>query len=418
MNSKTLILLCLLCSLATATTLADEPTSKTDLHVGIFMYLPNASSAIERLEKTFEESEAGKDIDVDFELFDPYSSADDIDKFRNKIASFDLVEIDLVRLDDLLGADPVIEQLPSSVVYPAEQFVSGAVTVASSSQAKYLLPHWVCGQYFVQWEANDLLKNARTFSDILNALDYNCGRPLLADMAGSTGLGEFYADAVLDIGGEQFARDHFAHLRTLESVGPNDLFQEARFAVRSLFCEIAPEVRNQIGYLHDEANHVFPTRFTRNACSALIGYSERLYYVQRELSLSLDPNLRKLEKGELLIRQFPFSNSSKGTPTWVDGFVIPKGKLGEKEKAIEGFLKFVSGEDGYEPFVVPAAWPPTSSYLLPAHVNGYSDSLVEKQPIIEEYRNASNNPFTMNESSLWRSIRRVGKALEADLGIE
>ncbi len=45
----------------------------TDLNVAVFAYLPDASTAVEKLEETFERRYAS--IDLDLELWNPYDDA-------------------------------------------------------------------------------------------------------------------------------------------------------------------------------------------------------------------------------------------------------------------------------------------------------------------------------------------------------
>ena len=77
------------------------------------------------------------------------------------------------------------------------------------------------------------------------------------------------------------------------------------------------------------------------------------------------PRLQRFRWTVTVIRQFPFSTNSNGTPSWIDGFVIPKGKLAEKRAAIVAFLSFVKSEEVYMPFAEPAKYL-APSYLLPA----------------------------------------------------
>ncbi|MCH8151452.1 MAG: hypothetical protein IH830_03650 [Planctomycetes bacterium] len=84
----------------------------TDLNVAIFAYLPDASTAIEKLEDSFERRYAS--IDLDLELWNPYDDAFEDDGL-SQIVDFDIVEIDTCRIDELMrgafgGFDAVVCQ--------------------------------------------------------------------------------------------------------------------------------------------------------------------------------------------------------------------------------------------------------------------------------------------------------------------
>lgn len=63
---------------------------------------------------------------------------------------------------------------------------------------KYVQPHWVCGNFLVIWSTDTPLASAKSLDEFLRAVDPDNGRPVLADLYGTTGLGEFDAEALLD----------------------------------------------------------------------------------------------------------------------------------------------------------------------------------------------------------------------------
>lgn len=108
-------------------------TPPGQLNVALFAFLPDASAAIERLERDAEKytHDQGHDIDFDFELWDPYSDAVD-DNGLGRISEFDLVEIDCCRLKELIeggfgGLDPLTSasvQNPATYVGPAKTMLA------------------------------------------------------------------------------------------------------------------------------------------------------------------------------------------------------------------------------------------------------------------------------------------------------
>ncbi len=152
-------------------------------------------------------------------------------------------------------------------------------------------------------------------------------------MWGSTTLGEYYADAVLDIHGPEWAREH---LISLWKDGA-ELDEPAKAAVLSLIKELSKENQAHLSHYNDHS-YVLPRLFANSKDSTLIGYSERIYYAERELQLTPGQYPPIVKPDEIVIRQFSFAEKSQGTPCWTDAFIIPKGRLSKKRAAIADFF--------------------------------------------------------------------------------
>lgn len=381
---------------------------KTDLNVAIFAYLPEASTDIENLEKEFEKRHPS--IDLDLELWDPYA-----DKFEEdgvaQIVDFDLVEIDTCRIDQFMnGAFGGIDELPAEARQDPDDYVGPARVIAKTDIGKYVTPHWVCGNYLQIWASNTPAVNATTFDSFLKAVD-PANKPVLAAMWGSTTLGEFYADAVLDLKGPANARSHLIAL----SKGQTDLDEQAKNAVLSLIKELSTENQENLEYFYNHS-YYFPRLFAGAKNSVLLGYSERLYYTERELQLTQLKPIKyppMLKPDEIVIRQFSFGDKSQGTPSWTDGFVIPKGKLAKKRAAIVAFLLFIQSADAYAVFAEPAQYF-APSYLLPATAISYDkdSALVKKQPLLPQFLNSMSDTFPVSNSEIWQGIKTAGGKLK------
>jgi hypothetical protein len=148
----------------------------------------------------------------------------------------------------------------------------------------------------------------------------------------------------------------------------------------------------------------------------LIGYSERLYYAERELQLTPDKYPPNVKPADIVIRQFAFGDKSQGTPSWTDAFIIPKGRLSKKHAAIVAFLQFIQTNDAYDAFAEPAVYL-APSYLLPATAAAYDkDSpLAAKQPLLPAFHEAMSDALPVSNSEVWRGIRVAGDNLKAIL---
>ena len=352
--TRTLLIKCLFL----APTVVLGQSRGVDLNVAVFAYLPDASTAIERLEEAFEQRHAS--VDLDLELWNPYDDALEDDGLA-QIADFDVVEIDTCRIDELMnGSFGGLDPIPAEVRCPPDAYWGPARVIARTEIGAYVVPHWVCGNYLQVWSTNTDVVNAGSFEAFLMAVDPAARRPVLAAMWGRTGLGEFYADAVLDIDGPDKAKAHLIALST----GSANLDERAKNAVLALIEELALENQRHLEH-YDNHSYYLARQFAQCKSAVLIGYSERLYYSERELQLTPGQDPPVIQPEDMVIRPFAFAVKSQGTPAWTDGFVIPKGRLTGKRAAIVAFLRFIQSNDAYEVFARPAPYlAPT--YLLPA----------------------------------------------------
>ena len=380
---------------------------RVDLEVGIFMWLPDASTAIERLERDFERVHPG--IDLDLRLVDPYS--DDAESGGLALMTqLDLIEIDAVRLDELMaGGFGGLDPLPDGVVRAADDYVEPAATVARSDRRRYFAPHWICGYSLVLWA--DGGRRPTSFGDLLDRLDPADGRPLLADMGGKGALGELYADAVVDLMGIDAAR---AHLVALARRPQAPLVAEAAAAVAALANELAIDHRANRSHYHDHAD-VYPRSFATQRGAAVIGYSEALYHANRELAVA--PGGEPIGEGDVVVMAMPFGEGSRGTPAWVDGFVVPAGTPAAKREAVAAFLRFIVTDDGYRPFARPDPYRPPS-YLLPAAKSAYAGEIGRMQPGLSDLAGAIVPSLLMDSPALWQGMETAGKRLQERLAKE
>lgn len=395
---------------------ARDPKAKTtqkhiDLNVAIFAYLPDASAGIERIEEKFEHRH--KNIDLDLELWNPYEDGIEDDGLR-QLPKFDIVEIDVCRIDQFIGGMfGGLDVIPADVRGKPNDYIGGAKSLAHSAAGQYVVPHWICGHFLVIWSTNYDVIAARSFDTFLNAVDPSAGKPLLAGMWGSTGLGEFYADAMIDIYGQKKARDHLLSIGR-HTDGCVQLDPKALAAVLKLADELTPENRSNLSHYYNHS-YVLPRQFAHSKNAVLLGYSEWLYYTERELQLTPSKYPPILKSGDVVVRQLSFGPISNGTPSWIDGFVIPKGNLARKRAAVCAFLKFINSDEAYLAFAEPTQYM-ASTYLLPAKASAYdSETLIAKQPLLPEYRKNLDNSFPVTQYDLWQGIRAAGSLIKKHL---
>ena len=383
----------------------------TDLNVAIFEYLPDASTAIKKIEKAFERRY--RSIDIDLELWNPYDDSFEDDGL-SQIVDFDIVEIDSCRIDQLMqGTFGGLDPLPTEARPASNAYIGPAKTITATPIGQYLLPHWVCGNFLVIRSSNTNVVAAKSFDSFIEAVNPSMKKPVLAAMWGKTGLGEFYADAMLDLYGPEKTRDHLSLLAS----GKTDLDLKAKEEVLMLVKELSEHNKSHLEHYYNNS-YLLPRQFAskENVDAVLLGYSERLYYTESELLLVPDVSPPSIKPDDVVVRQFSFGKESQGTPTWTDGFVIPKGRLSKKRAAIVAFLQFIQSEEAYLAFSEPTAYL-APSYLLPATAAAYdkTSQIVAKQPLLPKYRDVLDEKFPVSDSTIWQGMRAAGGILRKAL---
>lgn len=402
---RVLRVVALLISLMPTVCVAQTDRQRVDLNVAIFAYLPDASTAIKMIEERFERRYPG--IDLDLELWNPYDDSFEEDGL-SQIVNFDIVEIDSCRIDELMaGKFGGIDKIPVEVRVAPDSLVGPARTIASTEIGEYLIPHWVCGNFLVFWKQNAAVANATSFKELLQVVGPDKNRPVHAVMWGKTGLGEFYADYMIDTKGGATARKHLINLNS----GTDPVDATARDTVVELAKRLSADNRANLEHFSNHS-YVLPRRFASDQNSVLLGYSERLYYTEREKQITPGNSPPQLSDMSICVKQFSFSDVSKGTPTWTDGFIVPRGRSVAKRAAIAAFLQYIQTEDAYLAFTEPAPYL-APSYLLPATEASYAPKspIVKKQPLLPKFKAALDGSFPVSDSETWQGMRKAGAAI-------
>ena len=191
---------------------------------------------------------------------------------------------------------------------------------------------------------------------------------------------------------------------------------DAILAIWRLGGELHPQHDAEREKLHD-LTYVYPRAFADEEDSALIGYSERTYHLERDhQDEPWDGDKWPVNPALLQVRQFPFAAGSKGTPSWCDSFVVPKERLEGKEEAVKLFLQFAMSEEGYQMLLEPREYYP-GAYLLPAYQETLDSPFVsEKMPFLKEFAEAADDSFPIFDHKVYLGLDRAGDVIEALLG--
>jgi hypothetical protein len=356
--------------------------NKTVLNVALFGYIPDDSTVESTLKKKFES--ANPNCQINFISLDPYHDQDSggmatLQHFKE----YDVVETDLCRMDDLAGIG--LDSFPTTWTwYPKpDDCVGGARAVVSSAQRMTTLPHWICENFAMSWSATESSQDKGT---------------ILGDFRGSTTLGEFYANALVDYYGADAAEKQLQELA--KSKSPT-LDSNAVSEVKMLAARLPEHFRHHLPYYHDHFEW-YAWTFGARHDAVLVGYSESLFYTELEMNAS-DRGSEPIHLSPKDLRIQPLRmGQGKGTPSWVDGFVIPKGKLEPKKELIEKFLIFMKSPQAYRCFEIPESHFAIAN-LLPAYASIYDDpNTANEEPLLSTFRDQFDSSF--------RSILTFGRA--------
>lgn len=381
-----------------------QTTGKVSLNVAVFGYVPDGDSVLDNLKKKFEA--LNTDCTVTLTLLDPYHDTDQGMASFQHFKEFDIVETDLCRFDDLVNGFGGLDALPTTWSwYPtADALVGGAKAFVSSTGRLYALPHWICENFLVNWVSDETATGGQSGGE-------KTGKPVLGDLWGTSGLGEFYANALVDLYGVETAQKQLRELAdTAEK--QRKLESKADSAVKALVQRLPRDFREHLAYYHNNGE-LYPYAFAVNRDASYIGYSETLFYTElgRDSS-SGSAVIAHLTPTEVTISPLVMG-SGHGTPSWVDGFVIPKGKLAPKQAAIEAFLRFAITSEAYACYGQPETHFAIAN-LLPAYAIIYQN-LGKDEPLLGTFLQNFDATFPVFESKLWTGMKAAGKILESEL---
>ena len=92
----------------------------------------------------------------------------------------------------------------------------------------------------------------------------------------------------------------------------------------------------------------------------------------------------------------------------------PQGAAIKKTSRDRGFfLQFIQTNAAYSVFAEPAQFY-AASYLLPATTEAYQadSTIVKKQPLLPQFRDAMTDSFPVSNSKIWRGMRVAGDKLK------
>lgn len=354
--------------------------SPTTLRVALFPYIPDAGGdRYRRLTSWIETTFEGRNPGVDLQLRPLDPVGDDFYNIDTTLAgwlgngpgAYDVVEVDASLLGDLVGRGWVQPWASGDSLtwHPAARIA------VHRDSLLYGVPHWLCS-YFV-FTRDNAVHRAASVTNLVQALRASAPtRPavLVGNFKGSWETPGYYLDAYGEANG--WAAVPRALTPVLDSTVVNPLLR--------LFHQcIGP--RNPCLFGAYEADSIAPRIFARDSAVALVGYSERLHFVQSFLPPAGPP---------VMVSAAPLGAGN--TPVlFVDLMVKNTRCLEACSAAADAFAAFLN-----DPYIVAqivlsgdAGIGATPRYLLPATLAPYRSGPVAANPW---YR------------ALWQAIARSG----------
>jgi thiamine pyridinylase len=396
-----------------------QTASRRQLRVALYPYVPQKADMYWQLEREFEDAHP----DIDFRYVDlgaDYYGGQRVEALKTGQA--DVFEVDAVFLRDLVDGK-LVQELPSDALSPKDTFLQVASDASTIDGKIYGVPHWVCGSFlFFRKDDPERSRFERLVS--LDGLERIIGRPasqeqgLLVDMQGKSTLGEKYLDAVLDI----YQTPHEA-LKHVSSAAPDI---GAISSLNRLFALCPGGLCDS--EKHHDSGQFYAKQFAHRKSRALIGYSERMYYV-------VDEFINGVREDEAAVGSISFiwndtiktydpvgvydvdavsapsaDNGSKAL-AWVDVLTIRTGLDQQRTKDAQELISFFNSEKFTAELLIPA-FGSAPRYLLPARNSLYTNrGLLQAAPLYTKFHEVMKQSVSLTAPRLNDELRTIGKEL-------
>lgn len=377
---------------------AATPHPNRTLRVALYPFVPDKDGLFREIKSSFERAHPDVELKI-VDLSDNYYNESKPDAVTNTNA--DVWEIDSVFLDDF-AASGKIRPLPQELSVHPERFVPVARAATTFHGVTYTVPHWVCTNYLFTTRGDDLARST-TLEDMTRAIPatHAPSRGLLVDLKGQSTLGELYLDALLD-------RD-----RTFEKAAAHLTLETLDSSIAQVLVDLRGMCDSQ--YCRDTALHnddsSYARLFAHEKGRALIGYSERLYFIERELNHGCRPH-GCISLSALTVIAPPLAQSGVQPFAWVDGFAIAKGCVAQCLSDAQEFIAEVTSGNAVRSTLIPQNGD-SPRYLLPAVAALYNDkALLKAAPLYAQLYPAVKDAIPVRALGLNQDLRAIGGRLD------
>jgi thiamine pyridinylase len=343
----------------------------------LYPFVPEHKELFASIKKSFEATHPGVAVEM-IDLSTNYYDETKPRAITNTEA--DVLEIDSVFMDDFIAGR--IQPLPKSLIPADGTMLPVAASAAQSDGVWYGVPHWACAHYLF-FARGDPLGTATTLDDIEREIGANPphGRGLLADLKGKLTLGELYVQAA----------DEVHSPSTLDPNAVNAL-KRARILCEPKFCRSAE---------YHRIDGFYARQFADGGGRALLGYSERLYYVAQE-------------SHDIEVDVIPMSLAQRREArlAWVDSLAISKACVDRCLSDAAAFIQFATDRAQVEKGLISSATG-LPRYVLPALEFFYTDAgFLARMPLYAKFRRGLDGAVPIRGRKLNATLSAIGRELD------
>lgn len=372
------------------------------LKVALYPFLPDYKNLFSDIEHGFEREHPDIDLQI-IDLSNNYYNENAEKAITNTAAQ--VYELDGVFLADFVE-EKLIRPLPATLVPAANSMIPVAESSAKVGTDWWGVPHWVCTNYLF-FRAGDQLESASTLKDIesLIGVKHAPDKGLLIDAKGKSTLGELYLDATIDEVGNMTAAAPYLLDTNLLGKATEDIKRAVSLCDTGL-CRDAD---------YHEATGFYARQFSRKRGRALVGYSERLYYIALEQQESC-------RKGECIslrdveVKPFPLSDRGSHPFAWVDMLAISSGCEGQCLTDATAFIAYVTRAGEVKRSLLPSHYGAPPRYLLPARADLYTDKdILAVAPLYSKLGAALSGAIPVGGQKINAHLRAIGRKLDEEI---
>ena len=383
---------------------------RRELVVALYPFIPAKAELYWRLQGDFER----RYPDVRLRFVDaPEYYSGQLEELLAK-GQVDVAEVDTVFLHDFKSKNLITPFAGATL----GEFLGVARSAATIDGIVWGIPHWVCGN-FLFFRKDDPENGGFVKATTLDALEGIIGRAadyrqgLLTDLKGSSSLGEKYLDAVVD--------RYQTPEKALQHAHPDTIEQTAVTSLARLFRMCPGGLCDSVKH-HDYSGY-YARQFAHRNARALIGYSERMYFVVDEFLNGVredEPGIGRIafdEYGAVGTDDVdaigaPLDDSNSRMLAWVDVLTIRAGMDDRRKRDAEAFVAFVASEEFNTAALLPE-WGTAPRYLLPARATLYtSPKLLRAAPLYSKFRQIMESAVTVTGPKLNENLREIGKKID------
>jgi thiamine pyridinylase len=378
------------------------PAPRRALTVALYPFLPDHESLFSDIEHGFERAHPDVDLHI-VDLSANYYNEDEPQAITNTNAQ--IYELDGVFLADFIDKS-LIRPLPKELVPPASSMIPVAESSARAGDEWWGLPHWACTN-FLFYRSGDKLGGAGTLKEVesMIGVKHAADQGLLIDAKGKSTLGELYLDATLD------------ELGDLSAAGPylldTNLLGNATANLQRTVALCDAGMCRSSSY--HEATGFYARQFARKRGRALVGYSERLYYIAQEQHESCRAG-ECTGLQDIDMKPLPLSDRGSHPFAWVDMLAISSTCDEECLPDATAFISYVASAAEVKRSLLPARYGAPPRYLLPARAELYTDKdLLAAAPLYSKLLTALSGAVPVRGMKLNTRLRDIGKKIDKDI---